>query len=371
MKRFVLRKHTSILRHLHAPAFRKGINLLAKTLIIGLLAWVLYRQRIAGQDVQAMYRHFVAGLQTAHAGWLGLAILLMPINWLLESLKCQVFTRSFTQLTVWQHLRAVLAGVTFSLFTPNRLGDYLGRLLVIPEAHKGQVLVATLAAGYVQLIVLLVLGWLGALYFLPTFTALAWSTLAPFVFVGLGGTILLIILLLQVGQLLLFVKKWPRIQRMAWVRHSINVARSYDRRQITTALGWAVLRYSVYSVQYYCMLQCTGLDLAAAPALAGIATVFLLQTSVPLPPALGLLARGEIALFVWGVFGANDLSVLTASYGLFLLNLLLPGLWGLTTVIRINLLKPSDNENQPVPLRSNSLDADATDGADPTQREYA
>lgn len=359
-----MRKHTSILRHLHAPAFRKGINLVIKSLIVGLLAWVLYRQRVAGQDVPGMYRHFVAELQTANAGWLWLAVLLMPANWLLESLKWQVFTRTFTQLSVWQHLRAVLAGVTFSLFTPNRLGDYLGRLLVISEGRKGQVLVATLAAGYVQLIVLLILGWLGALYFLPTFTDLAWSTLAPFVFVGVGGTILLIILLLWVEQLLLFVKKWPRIQRMAWVRHSINVARSYERRQIAEALGWAGLRYGIYSVQYYCILQCIGLELAAAPAFAGIATVFLLQTSVPLPPALGLLARGEIALFVWGVFGANDLSVLTASYGLFLLNLLLPGLWGLTTVIRTNLLKPTDNENQSVLLRSDSLDVDVADGTD-------
>lgn len=315
-----------------------------------------------------MYQHFLAGLQPAAVGWLGLCLLLMPVNWLLESLKWQVFTRTFTRLTVGQHLRAVLAGVTFSLFTPNRLGDYLGRLLVIPASKKGQVLVATLAAGYAQLVVLLSAGWLGALYFLPQFTPLQWTTLRPFIFIGLGGTIFLIILLLRVRQLLFFVKKWPRIQRFAWVRHSIKVAYHYDHRLVMTALGWAVLRYAVYSVQYYCMLRCTGLVIAPGLAFAGIATVFLLQTSIPLPPALGLLARGEIALFVWGVFGANDLSALTASYGLFLINLLLPGLWGLTTVIRINLLKPNDHENQSVPLRPDPLGPDAADGSDRARR---
>jgi len=368
LKRFVLQHHSSVLHRLSTSRFRKGLNLVFKVLIVGLLAWVLYRQRIAGQDLPAMYQHFVRGLQSAELGWLWLCVLLMPVNWLLESLKWQVFTRTFTQMTVGQHLRAVVAGVTFSLFTPNRLGDYLGRLLVIPTAEKGQILVATLAAGYVQLMVLLSMGWLGALYFLPQFTTLEWATLSPFVFVGVGGTILLIILLLWVDKLLFFVKKWPWIQRFAWVRHSMNVMRTYRQRLVVAGIGWAFLRYVVYSVQYYGMLQCTGLNIPPGSAFAGIATVFLLQTSVPLPPALGLLARGEIALFVWGVFGTNDLSVLTASYGLFFINLLLPGLWGLTTIIRINLLKPNDDENQLAYLRSDSLDTDAADRADPAGR---
>jgi hypothetical protein len=65
----------------------------------------------------------------------------------------------------------------------------------------------------------------------------------------------------------------------------------------------------------------------------------LLQTAIPLPPIVGLLARGEVALKIWGISSQNDLSILAATFTLWVINLIIPALIGLVFILRLNFLK--------------------------------
>jgi hypothetical protein len=91
-------------------------------------------------------------------------------------------------------------------------------------------------------------------------------------------------------------------------------------------------------------LQFFGIKVNLLEGFAGISSIFLIQTGVPLSAGLALLARGEIAVFVWSHFGANELSVLAATFGLFIINLILPALWGAIIIAKINTSKPSGYE---------------------------
>lgn len=348
------------------PTRRRWLDRSLKVLLVIALGYVLYEQRIRGQDLGQLYHHARQELGPESLMWVLLAFCLMPLNWWLESRKWQCFTARFSNLSAREHLRAVLVGVTFSLFTPNRLGDYLGRVLASMDTSRQAIILATVAANLVQLVVLLGFGWLGALYFFPAWVQIDWGRWWPLAALGIGATIALAIMLLHLPNLLFIVKRWPQIQRIGFVRHSVDVAKTYTRRPVLRALGLAAARYGVYSLQYYCMLRVAGIDLDMGTALAGIASVFLIQTSVPLPPALGLIARGEIALFMWGHFADNELSILMATYGLFLINLLLPGLYGLATVVQMNLIKPNEHDHSIVTNRRPGTDHDHADGPFPT-----
>jgi hypothetical protein len=72
--------------------------------------------------------------------------------------------------------------------------------------------------------------------------------------------------------------------------------------------------------------------------MAGIATIFLVQASVPLPPAMGLLARSEIALFVWGFFTQDHVDILAATFSLFVINIAVPALLGLVFIVQVNII---------------------------------
>jgi len=370
LKRFVLRRFNPFFLPSLNATRRRWLDTGLKILLVVGFGYVLYQQRIKGQDLGELYLHARDELGPESLIWGLYALLLMPLNWWIESRKWQCFTARFTTLSAWEHLRAVLVGVTFSLFTPNRLGDYLGRVLASKDTSRQTIIMATVAANLVQLVVLLTFGWLGALYFFPAWLHLEWKQWWPVAALGMGATIGLAMMLLHLPNLLFIVKRWPQIQRIGFVRHSVDVAKSYTRRPVLRALGLATVRYAVYSLQYYCMLRVVGIDLDMGTALAGIASVFLIQTSVPLPPALGLIARGEIALFMWGHFADNELSILIATYGLFLINLLVPGLYGLATVVQMNLIKPNGHDYSFVTNRRPGTDPDHADGPLPSGRTH-
>jgi len=79
--------------------------------------------------------------------------------------------------------------------------------------------------------------------------------------------------------------------------------------------------------------------------LACVAIVYLIQSSLPLPAMLSLLARGEIAILVFSMFNVNEISILATTFGLWIINLLLPAFFGLILLWKIRLLETIGIEN--------------------------
>lgn len=295
-------------------------------LVMG-VAWGLYHQ---------WWGQFPQGVEAERLPqgtwpWLLGCILLMPLNWLLETLKWREFTRSYSAMNFRASLRAVLAGVAASMLLPNRSGDYLGRLWLAPGPEQARSTIATLAGSYCQWVVLLGAG-------IP---ALLWyaSRYAGWGFHQGGATLVLelvfLMLLVGVGATLpqWLQRHWGGpVEWPQWLA-PLRVILDYHPPVLLRGLGWAALRYALYCLQYLAMLRFFGINLAIDAAFAGVGAIYLLQTSIPLPPVLGLLARGEMALLIWRPFGAVSWKVLAASYGLFTLNLGLPALVGLWFII--------------------------------------
>ena len=59
----------------------------------------------------------------------------------------------------------VLLGITFSLFTPNRIGDIGGRMLLFPRATQPSAFISSLVGSYCQLVVLYSTGIIGLLLY--------------------------------------------------------------------------------------------------------------------------------------------------------------------------------------------------------------
>jgi uncharacterized membrane protein YbhN (UPF0104 family) len=61
-------------------------------------------------------------------------VLLMVVNWVLESLKWQYLSQKLANITTWEAIEAVFCGLTWAIFTPNRIGEYGGRVMFCPIA---------------------------------------------------------------------------------------------------------------------------------------------------------------------------------------------------------------------------------------------
>ncbi len=263
----------------------------------------------------------------------------MPLNWALETLKWRCFLGAFTPVSFLKTYKAVLAGVAVSLFTPNRVGEYAGRMLALDKQAAWGAIFSSLLGSLCQWIVLLAAGVPGAFAIASRFSNVEPLLLRSFFALGMGLVTILIFAVFNIGiaaglaQLL----PWRSIRRK--LMKSLAALRRCEQRSIAAALMWAVLRYAVYAGQYYLMLRFFGIDASLPLAAAGIASIFLAQTSLPLPPLAGLLARGELAMVIWGYFTADTAAILAAAYGLFILNLSLPSLVGAWIILRSNWTK--------------------------------
>lgn len=325
---------------------KKRINWLIKGIIIALLLFTLYKQVLLKENLDSLWQAFLQNQHSTNWPWLLLVFLFMPVNWVFETLKWKILVREFMPITFWRALQAILLGVTVSMFTPNRIGEYGGRILMVNAEYNWRAVIATLVGSFSQLLVLLSFGLIGCTFFVNQYLDFEPFLLRSFLIIGLGLIALLLFGFFNIDLLIPIARRIPFHEKLkSYLRHLL-VLQHYSSRILGGALIFSVLRYVVYTLQYYFILKFFGIQVSLLNALAGISTIFLIQTSVPLPPLMGILARGEIALFIWSFFGANEISILAATFGLFIINLSIPALLGVVVIVKINVLKSLGYENE-------------------------
>ena len=93
----------------------------------------------------------------------------MPVNWIFETLKWRVLIEKVEKLSFKKSFAAIIAGVTLSIFTPNRIGEYGGRILFVKAKNNWKSVIATLVGSFSQLLIILSAGMLGFTYFVSNY----------------------------------------------------------------------------------------------------------------------------------------------------------------------------------------------------------
>ncbi len=305
-------------------------------LFFGLLLWYDIFQRENFNEIKKL---FFAELKGDNVNWLIACCILMPLNWAAETVKWGFLVRRVQHITFWQAYRAVFAGVTSSLFLPNRVGDFGGRILFLKSKNAVKVVLSTFVGSWAQQLILIAFGFLGFAYFLITLWKVERFLLDGAIVLGSAFVIILLFMFLNLEMVVPVFKKIRLLYKFPRIIKSVNVLRQYTREELLRTLLWAFIRYVIYTIQYFLILRFFGIDVEILRGLSCIATIYLLQTSIPLPPIVGLLARGEVALKIWGIFSANELSILAATFTLWVINLIIPALIGLVFILRLNVLK--------------------------------
>ena len=140
-------------------------------------------------------------------------------------------------------------------------------------------------------------------------------------------------------------KRIPFVNRFKKYLQHLSVLKNYRSGELSVALAYSLLRYLTYSGQYLFLLHFYGINPPWLDGLAGIATIFLVQASIPLPPLMGLLARGELALLIWGHFSDDQTGILASTFTLFVINIAIPALLGFVFIVKSNILKSLGLEN--------------------------
>ncbi|MDX2283281.1 MAG: hypothetical protein NW241_03930 [Bacteroidia bacterium] len=276
------------------------------------LAYIWLALRQYGPQVQALAAA-MAGRQ-----WLLLAAAagLMPLNLSLEAWKLRVLGSAATLREGW---RAVLAGMSLGIFTPNRAGEYAGRLMSAAPGRRAAMLAHTWIGRMAQMLPTLAAGGLAGLLLAPD-----WPFPLPAAVPGLA------IGLAAAGALLL-VFGWKYAARWRPLRGSLDGVSGFSVRMV---LIFSALRYAVFSIQYLLILYALGAGGGAAFLLSLTALLFWVKSLIPFMSVAELGIRESVALWLLPQFGIGPAAALGSAFLLYLINLVIPALMGLPELLR-------------------------------------
>jgi len=258
---------------------------------------------------------------------------LMPINWLLESMKWKSIMQTQRAISFKEAFYSILSGITLGIITPARIGEYVGRSLIVYDASKSMSYFSTFLCSISQNLINILVGIAAVLFFINE----SYLDINTHYLIGVN-VIILIIGLTVYFKIFAIIKGLRRINFFKNKLEKLDFAR-LDFFILSKVLLFSSLRYLVYVTQFIFALRVFELETTLPSYIKSIATIFFIQSSIPIPPIMDLFARGEIAVVVFQPIGFSMIQVLMASALLWVINLIIPALIGWLLIMRINLLK--------------------------------
>jgi hypothetical protein len=311
------------------------LNLLIKAVLFVALAALLYRQVLHNADLHHFLNEFREGI--SRKAWLMLSAvgMLTFVNWGIETIKWRLLILKLRPITWRKCVKGILFGITFSLFTPNRIGEFGGRVMAITQ-NRMPAFVSSLVGSFSQIVVNFTLGGLGLLAFL-----VIWQHQHIYVLAVFALLLLIIITVMHLAyyNLEVWSNLLQRIRMLRKISQYIDIVKRYSAKDLFRLQSLSAFRYLVYSTQYVLMLMIFGVKLNMIKTLVVVASIFFVQMALPTIALLDLGIRGNVAVFFLFPFTENALGIVAATFGLWLMNLIIPGIIGGIVAINFKFFK--------------------------------
>lgn len=310
------------------------------------LCWSIYNQIQHQSGLASSWQQIKASLSSTKIINLVVVILLMVFNWMVEAYKWRLAIRPIQPLSFIRSLKAILSGVSFSVSTPNRIGEYVGRILYIDEGKRIKAVTLTVVSSMSQLIVTIFMGWVG-LYFIKD-ALIAGNMISQVwfevVFYGTGFALaLFLVFYFRISWMVQWIDKLPASKRFSW---SIEALEHFNATLLLRFLSLSVTRFCIFIIQYYLLFQLFDVDLSFGDCWMGVSVMFLILVIIPTVAIFtDLSIRSTASLAILGLFSSNQLGISLTSVGIWLINLVLPALIGSVLVLGIKKIFKSKNEN--------------------------
>ncbi len=256
---------------------------------------------------------------------------MMPANWLLETRKWHLLLKRDMDIGFIKSLKAVLGGLALSLNTPNRLGEYFGRILYLQKGKRIAGAHYSIISGLSQLLITLIAGF-SAIELLPVLSPLNTEKkdLLGFLFLPVSQLVLLITILI----LIVIYLNYFNIIR--WLCNSQLSKRYFFDIQIPDIennlrfriLFISLMRFMIFTTQYILIWKALGLTFDYIQGAAIVSIIYLVMAIIPTIAIAELGIRGKVALLVAGMYTDQLMSITTGTVFIWLLNIMLPGIMG-------------------------------------------
>ena len=289
---------------------KQFLVLLVKLLIVGGAFYFIYNQ-LANNDKLDWQKFLVQFHKNQSVLGIGFILLLSVLNRLFEILKWQNLVSYLHPISLGEATKQVLSALTAGLFTPNGVGEYAGKALYFDKKEAKKVVFLNLICNGIQMILTVVFGIFGLLYFNAQYNVITTKTVA----VLFGILLILFAVLFSVKKITI---KGYSIEKL--IHKTNEMPKSIHQKNTLLA----ILRYLVFSHQYYFLFLAFDVDLPYLILISAISSVYFLASSLPTFQFLDFAVKGSVAVYFFGILGVNEWVVVFVTTLMWFLNVVLP-----------------------------------------------
>jgi hypothetical protein len=222
-------------------------------------------------------------------------------------------------------LEAVFSGLTISFFTPNRIGEYAGRVFHLKEGKRMQATFITVIENSSQLLITILTGCIASIFYMNNFVEMdVWILyIVRFLLFVLSIICVLIYFNLDV-----FEKIFDRFRLSEYWKKIIHVFSLYSGKDLLKVLILSFIRYIIFSLQFFILIKIYGNSFQFFSCMMMVAMTFFVMSVVPTFTIAELGIRGAVSAYFFGKLTIDVLPVVNATFSLWLINLALPALAG-------------------------------------------
>jgi hypothetical protein len=290
-----------------------------KVLILSLTFGYIYQK--LNSDATLNFGEFIDTLDARKANrwpFLGIFIVLTIGNWAFEILKWKTVVSRIQIISFRQAARQSLAALTVSLATPNRIGDYGAKALYYPRDKQKQILLVNFFSNFVQMFVTLLFGMLG-LWMASQKIELSLATPKVILLVMVG------VILLVLGYL--FKEKELLVKGLSLTK-IVGYIKTLPRAVVSKTIVYSLIRYAIFSSLFFLLLNYFGAQITAGEAFPLIFLMYLFVSVIPTLFVLDVVVRGGVSLWLFSQLGISELTILSTVLAMWLLNFVIPAIWG-------------------------------------------
>jgi Lysylphosphatidylglycerol synthase TM region len=324
------------IKNVHTKKIRLFINYFLGPLLFIWLSYSIYQQIKAQPALEESWQHMRDSFSSIMIWNLAAVFLLMLANWGVETIKWKLAVSKVQQVSFFTAFKAILSGVSFSVTTPNRVGEYLGRVLYMEDGNRIKAISLTIAGSISQLIVTLWMGFAGLLILKEPIEKSGMVSsfwLVMLLYGVLAVSTILTLFYFRLSWLVKWIDKLPGSKRYAWV---IEALEGFNATLLLQLLSLSALRFLIFIIQYYLLLRLFEVNVSWAQCWWAVSVSFLIMAIIPtiaLFTDLGL--RGQVSLKLLGLFSANHLGIGLVSISVWFINLIIPALAGSLLILSI------------------------------------
>ena len=301
---------------------KKYLSIIIKIVIVFFSFYFIYHQLVENKSFEELDISVLIDIVKKNKVYIVGVILMMFLNWLVEALKWRYMISKIENISIMTAYRAIFTGITVSTFTPNRIGEYGGRVFCLEQGDRIKAVFITVLCSMSQLLVTILYGSISLFILFD-------EILIDKTFLSVSLLILLNLFLLfsyfNISHIVNFLGKFKLIKSF---KKYLEVLVMYNYKDLFIAFIYSNTRYFIFSLQFIILLHVFGINISFMDAILSVMLIFFFITITPTITIAEIGVRGSVAIFVLGLFSSNDIAILSSTTLLWLINLIIPAIIG-------------------------------------------